>query len=55
MGRQLKWWGGKEFICNFGRDTYGNSHAIDQGVRALASHHTPSFADLGETACETHN
>jgi len=44
-----------KFICNFGRDTYGNGCAIDQAVRALASHHTPSFSDLGETAREIHN
>lgn len=47
--------GGMKFICNFGRDTYGNGCAIDQAVRALASHHTPSFSDLGETAREIHN
>lgn len=47
--------GGKKFICNFGRDAYGNGHATDQAVRALASHHTPSFSDLGKTADEIHN
>jgi hypothetical protein len=46
---------GEKFICNFGRDTHENGHAIDQAVRALASHHTPSFSDLGETACEIRN
>jgi hypothetical protein len=59
MGRQLKWWGWgvcvKKFICNFDRDTNGNGRATDQAVRALASHHTPSFSDLGKTACEIHN
>ena len=28
-----------------------NSYVILVGM----SHHTPSFADLGETACEIHN